>query len=78
MWWMTGNEFPGWWMMIGLLWMAVFWGGIIFLVVWGIRTLTNRGGQASPPDPLTVLKERYARGEITREQYEQIRADIER
>lgn len=27
-------------------------------------------------DPLTIAKERYARGEITKEQYEQMKKDL--
>ncbi|GBD10626.1 hypothetical protein HRbin23_00270 [bacterium HR23] len=75
MWWMMGNNFPGWWMGVGLLWSLIFWGAIIFLIVWGIRTLAGRR-EERPPDPLTLLKMRYARGEITREQYEQMRQDL--
>lgn len=77
MWWMMGNGFPGWWMGIGLLWSLIFWGGIVFLAVWAVRTLAARGGEAPRRDPLTILKERYARGELTREQYEQMRTDIQ-
>lgn len=76
MWWMMGNNFPGWWMGIGLLWSLIFWGAIVFLIVWGVRTLTSRREERPPHDPLTILKERYARGEITREQYEQMRQDL--
>ncbi|MFN3974143.1 MAG: SHOCT domain-containing protein [Dehalococcoidia bacterium] len=73
---MMGNNFPGWWMGIGLLWSLIFWGAIVFLIVWGVRTLTSRREERPSQDPLTILKERYARGEITREQYEQMRQDL--
>ena len=81
MWWMMGDNFPGWWMGIGLLWSLIFWGGLILLAVWAIRLLGSRpaagreGG--ARVDPLTILKERYARGELTREQFEQMKADIQ-
>ena len=68
----------GWgWMLFGGLWMLVFWVVIIALVVWGIKKVTERGGSASKPpekrDPLDIAKERYAKGDISREQFEQIK-----
>jgi len=67
----------GWWMLFGGLWMLVFWGIIIFLVVWGIRKLSERGG-SSPGgrSSLDIAKERYARGEISKEQFEQLKKDL--
>jgi len=66
----------GWWMTFGGLWMVVFWGGLIALIVWGIKKLTDRGGTSSKRDPLDVAKERYARVEISREEFEQIKKDL--
>lgn len=34
------------------------------------------GGRSSREEPLEILKRRYAQGEITREQFEQIRKDL--
>ena len=56
--------------------MIIFWGGIIALIMWGIKKLTDRGGTSSKRDPLDVAKERYARGEISREEFEQIKKDL--
>jgi len=61
-----GPGMMGWGMMggYGLL--------IVFLVLLGIVLLvleTVRRG-SSGPDPLEILKQRLARGEVTREQYE--------
>ena len=36
----------GWWMAFGGLWMVVFWGGLIALIVWGIMRLTRRSNSA--------------------------------
>ncbi len=70
----------GWWMMFGGLLMLVFWGGIIALVVWGVKKLVERGGSGSDTaqkrDPLDIAKERYARGDISREEFEQIKKDL--
>ncbi len=37
----------------------------------------NRGSSGSRQTPLDVLKERYARGEISREVYEEMRQDLQ-
>lgn len=48
------------------LWLA-FWIGLLYLLV---RAFRGRGSAAPPRSPgLEVLEERYARGEITREEF---------
>ena len=66
----------GWWMLFGGAWMFVFWGGLIALVVWGITKLSGRGSSSTKKNPLDVVKERYAMGEISREEFEQFRKDL--
>ena len=66
----------------GLL-MMVFWvlviGGIVLLIVWavgqGVRAAP--GGARREDAALDILKQRYARGEITQEQFDQMRRDLE-
>ena len=74
MWFM--HDFGGWGMLFGGLWMLVFWGGLIALAVWGITRLTRRDGSNVKSTPLDVAKERYARGEINKDQFEQIKKDL--
>ena len=66
----------GWlWM---LLWMAALV-IIIGLVVWAVIAATRRGGGhdiTTSRTPLDIAKERYARGEITREEFEQLKRDL--
>jgi len=66
----------GWWMAFGGLWMVIFWGGLIALIVWGITRLSRRNGYAPKREPMEVVKERYARGEISREEFEQLKRDL--
>ena len=66
----------GWWMVLGGLWMLLFWGGIIALIVWVVVRLTGHGGGTASRHPLDVAKERYARGEINREEFEQLKKDL--
>lgn len=70
----------GWWMLWGAFMMIFFWGGLIALVVWAVRSFSGdrSGGQSggSTNDALTVAQERYARGEISREEFLQIKSDL--
>ena len=70
----------GWFhMLFGSFMMIVFIGGIIVLVVLAARWLGGLGhGGGTPPapsakTPLDILKERYARGEIDRQEFEERR-----
>jgi putative membrane protein len=57
--------------------MVLFWGGIVALIIWGVQSLGRRGdhqGQA----PLDIAKERLAGGEITNQEFEQIRQALEK
>lgn len=65
----------GWWMVIGSVWFILFWGVIIWLIVWGVRALT--GGPPQRRDdgdtPLEIARKRLAHGEITPQQYEELK-----
>jgi len=73
----------GWWMLWGGLMMVVFWGVVIGLIVWGVQSVTGRrvdqpaGEGSAGRSPLGIAKERYARGEIGRDEFEQIRQDLD-
>ncbi len=54
--------------------------GVVLLIAWLVKRI-DANGQAARGAPTTVspreiLQIRYARGEITREQYQQILADL--
>jgi putative membrane protein len=66
----------GWWGVVGVIFILLFWAGLIALIVWGIRTLTRGGSIAAKNTPLDIAKERYAKGEITKEEFEQIKKDL--
>lgn len=66
---------PGWghmmgWGLFGGLGMLLFWVAIIVLLVLLLR---GRPPAQTRPDPLDILKERFARGEIDKEEYEERR-----
>ncbi len=72
-------SFGGWGWGGGMgLGMVLFWGAIIAVIVLAVRFLGN-GAAARRGDktPLQILKERYARGEIDKEEFEQKQRDLE-
>jgi len=68
---------------IGWLLMLVFWGALIAFVVWLVRSIFPGTGRNTysqrdlNSEALEILNQRYARGEINREQYEQMKQDIQ-
>jgi putative membrane protein len=58
----------------------LFWGAVVTLVVWGIKKVTGREDSGKGPtenrNPLDIAKERYAKGEISQEEFEQIRRNL--
>ncbi|MDO8592743.1 MAG: SHOCT domain-containing protein [bacterium] len=77
------NNFMGGFGLFGPIFMILFWG----LIIWVIVRLIKGGGNHSGccghggDDPgggkaLDILKERYAKGEIKKEEYEQKKKDL--
>lgn len=70
------------WMLLGLLAFLLFWGGVAVLVIWAVRTFSSRAAEhpvgAVVPSPRQILDERLVRGEIKVEEYEKIKAVLER
>jgi putative membrane protein len=62
---------------LGGLVMLAFWGVVIVGAILLIRSVSGAYGGLWHETPLDVLKRRYAAGQVTREQYEQMRADLE-
>jgi putative membrane protein len=64
----------------GLLFMLLLWGGLIALAIWLISVLFPRTARPTfdnqDLNARQILDRRYARGEITREQYELMKQDI--
>jgi putative membrane protein len=81
-----GHMWGDWWMwLIGIFVMFLFWGGMIALVIYAIRAVARSSRVDNERSPtyyksssaLDILKERYARGEISRDEYLQLRRDLE-
>lgn len=69
----------GWGMGFGGPFMLLFWVlvivGVVVLVKW-IAGQSSSGRDARGKTALEILQERYARGEIDREEYEQKKRDL--
>jgi putative membrane protein len=61
----------------GLIWMLIFWVGLIALAIWLVSLLFPAARKSSHDESISpaasdILKERYARGELTTEEYQEI------
>ena len=74
MWWRFGHS---WWLWGGMMWL--FWVaiivGLVFFMRWLVRQNKPREMKA-PETPLDVLKMRYARGEINKDEFDQKKKDL--
>jgi len=59
-----------------MLMMLVFWGLIIVGLVLGIRWLVSQGRESRSDSALDILRQRYARGEIDKEEFEAKKRDL--
>lgn len=65
----------------GWFFMLLFWGLIIYGLIYLVRWLSDRdksgGAGKTPQAPLEILKMRYAKGEISREEFERMKKDLD-
>ncbi|WP_438316524.1 SHOCT domain-containing protein [Candidatus Caldatribacterium sp. SIUC1] len=61
------------------------WGGLLLglfvlllVAYFAIRLLGESAGRGRNNEPLEILKERYARGEISEDEYQRMKAELER
>jgi putative membrane protein len=65
------------------VWMIILWIAVIGGSIWLLATLFPRTGifknseTESNGDALAILKQRYAQGELSKEEFETIRRDLE-
>ncbi len=69
----------------GLGWIGMIFGfiffvaiviGVIFLIVWLVKRSGHGDNNVTGTRSLELLKERYAKGELTKEQYENMKKDL--
>ena len=68
--------FGGFGMIFGFIFFVAIVIGIIFLIVWLVRRPGCCVTHKTSAHSLEILKERYAKGELTKEQYESMKKDL--
>ena len=73
-----GYGYGGWWGLVTLLFWVLVIAGVVTLVVWLVRQGQGQRGPVGGEDrALATLRERYARGEITQDEFEQMRRTLQ-
>lgn len=81
---MHGHDMSGWWtapwpvFSVWLLLWLVFWGVLMTALVLAVRWLWQATSRRQRPTPHEILRERYARGELSRQDFEGMRQELER
>lgn len=80
--WHWGSGWNGAWSWWGVLMMLAMWAiplGLIFLGIWAIAPrFGGRDGGRGHQSALEIAEARYARGEISRDEFQQIKEDLRR
>lgn len=68
----------GGWGIFNSIFMLAFWILIIVGIIFLIKYLVTQSGsqKSSSESPLEILKKRYAKGEITKEEFERMKKEI--
>jgi putative membrane protein len=66
----------GMWGIGMMFFMLLFWGLVIVGVVLGIRWLISQGKESRSDSALEILRQRYARGEINKDEFEGKKKDL--
>jgi putative membrane protein len=76
---MGWNTFGGYGLMggfFGFFFMILFWGLIILGVVSFVQWISKQGTEEKKSPAMTILEERYAKGEINKEEFETKKKDL--
>jgi putative membrane protein len=73
--------FPGFGMMgvygwVGMLFNLAILIGVVVLIIWAVKRFISNNTSAGSQTPREILQACYVRGELTREQYQQMLQDI--
>jgi putative membrane protein len=60
-----------------MLMMMLFWGLVIVSLVLGIRWLLRQARETRSDSALEILRQRYARGELTKDEFERMKKDLQ-
>jgi putative membrane protein len=69
----------GWGMGLGWLIFLLFWVLVVLGIVYLVKLIVSGGRSGRVAEtPLDILKRRYAKGEISKEEFEKMKEDIQR
>jgi len=75
--WYGWNDGLGLTMIFGGLLSLAFLIGLVFLIIWAVNQINRRPSVGSGGDnALNIARERYARGEITQAQFDEIKRSL--
>ena len=63
---------------LGILFMVLFWAAVILLIVWLYRQIRGAGTEEVSKSAIDILKERYAKGEIKKEEFNEMKEELEK
>ena len=67
---------PGWWIAMAVL-MAAFWIAVILGIVWLVRSQSETHRHPGEPNAIELLDLRFARGEISADEYRERRTTLQ-
>lgn len=65
-------------MFFGFIFMFLFFTGFVLLIIWIVKQFGHGGQSTSSPagNALEILKERYAKGEISKEEFTEMKKEL--
>jgi putative membrane protein len=74
---MQWGSYGGWGMGFGWIYMIAFWAVIITVVLYLVKFFEKKTDyNVLHESPLDTIKHRYAKGEITKEEFERMKSDL--
>lgn len=76
--WNNGHMSWGWggWLFMSIA-MALFWGSVLVIGIWLLRLTSGNSRPAAGPSALDIARDRYARGELSDEEFRRIKKGLE-
>jgi len=62
----------------GGIFMLIFWVAIILLIVWIVKEMADKSGKESSDSALEILRQRYAKGEISKDEFETKKSELKK
>lgn len=61
---------------LGMIFMFLFWGLIIALIVILIRQASSKSNSDKDQSPVDIVKQRYAKGEISKQEFDRLLSEL--